>query len=93
MSFEQTRLKCRCLSITHSNTFGANQAYQNKHLRPTPKHGGGGVMGWVCFATTEPGLHAVIELTTNPSVYKSIRDSNVRIPAWELKLGPNWVTQ
>jgi len=45
----------------------AQQAYQHKHLIPTVKHGGEGVMIWACFAATEPGHLSVIESTMNSS--------------------------
>jgi len=32
-----------------------NAAYQHKHLIPTVKHGGGGLMIWACLAATGPG--------------------------------------
>jgi len=49
-----------------------NTAYQHKHLTPTVKHGGGGLMIWACFAATGPGHLAVIESTMNSSGYQSI---------------------
>jgi len=68
-----------------------NTAYQHKHLIPTVKHGGGGLMIWACSAATGPGHLAVIESTMNSSVYQSILESNVRPSVWQLKLGWNWV--
>ena len=47
-----------------------NTAYQHKHLIPTVKDGGGGVMIWASFAATGHGHLADIELTMNSSVYK-----------------------
>lgn len=37
---------------------------------PFDKHGGGGVIIWVCFANTGPMHLVVIEPTTNFSVYQ-----------------------
>ena len=51
-----------------------NTAYQHKHLIPTVKHGGGGLMIWACSAATGPGHLAVI----NSSVHQSILESNER---------------
>ena len=64
-----------------------NTAYQHKHLIPTVKHGGGGLMFWACSAATEPGHLAVIESTMNSSGYQSIQESNVRPSVPQLKLG------
>ena len=55
-----------------------NTAYQHKHLIPTVKHGGEGLMMWACSAATGPGHLAVIESTMNSSVYQSILESDVR---------------
>ena len=55
-----------------------NTAYQHKHLIPTVKHGGGGLMMWACFAATGPGHLAVIESIMNFSGYQSILESDVR---------------
>ena len=49
-----------------------NTAYQHKHRIPTVKLGGGGLMIWACSAATGSGHLAVIESTTNSSVYQSI---------------------
>jgi len=52
-----------------------NTAYQHKHLIPTVKHGGRGLMILACFAATEPEHLAVVELN---SVNLSIPESHVR---------------
>ena len=39
-----------------------NTANQHKHLIPTVKHGGGGLMIWACSAATGPGHLAVQNL-------------------------------
>jgi len=54
----------------HSTTLSENQtAYKHKHPLPAVKHSGEGLMIWDCFG---PRRHAVIESTTNSSVYQSI---------------------
>ena len=71
MTLRKTRLKWRCLVIMHSTTFKENQTeYHHKHLIPTVKYGGEGVLIWAC-ATGAVHL-AVSELTTNFSVCQSI---------------------
>ena len=64
-----------------------NTAYQHKHLIPTVKHGGGGLMIWAGSAATVPGHLAVIESTLNSSGYQSILELNVRPSVRQLKLG------
>ena len=54
-----------------------NTAYEHKHLIPTVKHGGGGMMIWACFAVTGPSHLAVFESTMN-SAYQSILELNMR---------------
>lgn len=64
----------------------SNTAYQNKHVTPAEKHGGGGVMIWAGFVFT--GIHfVIIELTMNSSVYQSVLESNARASVQELKPG------
>jgi len=70
-----------------------NTAYQHKHLKPTVKHGGGGLMIWPCSAATGPGHFVVIESTMNSSVYQSILESNVSPSVWQLKLESKWFMQ
>lgn len=48
-------------------------------------------MIWACFAATEQ--LAVIELTKDSSVYQTTTESNVRVSAWQIKVGPNQVMQ
>jgi len=69
--------KWRCNA--QPNTAKTNTAYQHKHLIPTVRHGGGGMMIWACFAAEGPGHLAVIESTMNFSVYQSIVESNMRL--------------
>lgn len=57
------------------------------------QHGGGGVMIWLCSATTGPGHPAFMNLTMNNSVHLSILESNMRLSVGQLKLGWNWVMQ
>ena len=62
----------------NTTLFGENHmAYWHKHLIPTVKHGGGGLVIWACFAATGPGHLAVIESIINSSVYQSILVSNL----------------
>ena len=55
-----------------------NTVFQPKHLIPTVKYGGGGVMIWGCLVATVPEHDADIEWTINPPLYQSIRLENVK---------------
>ena len=56
MSSVQMRPNWRSLTIIHHIWWKPNKAYRHKDLILTIKHGCGGVMIWVCFAATGPGL-------------------------------------
>lgn len=90
-SFGQTRPKCRFLIIMQSASFSkkTKTACQHKHLIPTVKFGGEGLMVWACFAATGPGHLAAIELSRNSSEFKNILESKLSPP----KALPNRVTQ
>ena len=64
-----------------------NTAYQHKHLIPTVKHGGGGLMIRACFTATGPQHLAVLKSTMNSSLYQRIPDSDVGPSVWQLKFG------
>lgn len=53
------------------SVFMPNTAFQQKPFIPRVKHGGGRAMIWSWFATTGSEHPAVIESTTNSSVYQS----------------------
>ena len=55
-----------------------NALCQHKHLIPTVKHNGGGLINWACFAATGPQYLPVIEVNMKSSVYQSIPESYVR---------------
>ena len=60
------------------NVLKEKERFQQKHLTPTIKHGGGGVMIYGCFPATEPGFLTATEMTTNSSLHHSILQSNIR---------------
>lgn len=47
--FRTKLMLCWCLVQMHNIWHKPNTAYQYKHLMPTVKHSGGGVMIWACF--------------------------------------------
>lgn len=53
-------------------------AYQQKHLIPIAKRSNRGVVICGCFSAIGPGQLAIIELTVNFTVNRSILESNVR---------------
>lgn len=74
----QTRLLEQCLLVRwdQSGDFSQHRIWIKPkaayhHLTPTVKHGGRGVMIWICVAV-RPGYLAVMELIVKSSVYQSI---------------------
>lgn len=52
MFFWQMRANWVFLTKMHSTTY---KVYQHEYLKPSVKHGGGGLKIWVCFPATGPG--------------------------------------
>lgn len=59
----------------------ANNAFQEKTLISTGKHGGGSIVVWACFSGSGPGQLALIDGITNSEFCQQIPD------ACEKKLG------
>ncbi len=53
-------------------------AFQEKHLIPTVKHGGGNVMVWGCFTVSWTGQLAFIDSTINSASYPRVLEDDVR---------------
>ena len=58
MSYGLMRQTWSCLALIPPKK-QTNIEFQQQHLIPTVKHGGGGVMIWGCFAVTGPGKPTV----------------------------------
>uniref|UniRef100_A0A669ERY6 Uncharacterized protein n=1 Tax=Oreochromis niloticus TaxID=8128 RepID=A0A669ERY6_ORENI len=71
-----------------------NEAYQEKNIAPTVKHGGGSVMFWGCFAASGTGCLESVQGTMKSQDYQRIQERNV--PASVRKIGlsrRSWVLQ
>lgn len=66
---------------------------KQKHLMPTVKHGGGGLMIGTCFVATGSGPLKFIESLMNSSLYQPILEVNVRSSVEQLKFGTNCIMQ
>ena len=64
-----------------------NEAFADKIIIPTVKHGGGSIMFWGCFAASGTGRLDFVEGRMNSEQYQQILAKNVR-PSVQ-KLGPN----
>lgn len=62
----------------------ANTELQNKHLKPTVKHGGGHVMVWACMSAAGVGKLQFIDSTMDKSVYLKILKDNLLQSAADL---------
>lgn len=84
--------KWRCLAFVHSAIFGKNKTQcitTHTSYISNVKHGGGGVIIWVCFAATVPVKLAVINIMMNSILYQNVLEINVRLSVQQLKLGHN----
>uniref|UniRef100_A0AAR2L9T4 Tc1-like transposase DDE domain-containing protein n=1 Tax=Pygocentrus nattereri TaxID=42514 RepID=A0AAR2L9T4_PYGNA len=85
--------KLSCLEGAHNVMCGEKEAHQHQNLIPTVKHGGGGIIVWVCFAASGPGRIDVINGKMNSQVYQDILQENLRPSVLQLKLNRRWVMQ
>lgn len=63
-----------------------NTELQNKHLKPTVKHGGGSVMVWACMAASGVGNLVFIEGTMDKHMYLQVLKDNLLQSAEKLGL-------
>ncbi|PAA51081.1 hypothetical protein BOX15_Mlig033219g1 [Macrostomum lignano] len=70
-----------------------NTSFEQKHLKPTVKHGGGSIMLWVCFAAAGTGRLMHITEKMNSAVYQQILDENLQSSVHDLGLGRAWTLQ
>lgn len=70
-----------------------NKALESKNLRPTFKHGGGGIMVWGCMAANGVGSLQIINGIMNQYVYIDILKNNLQQSANKLGLGRSFIFQ
>ncbi|KAI4900378.1 hypothetical protein NFI96_000696 [Prochilodus magdalenae] len=71
-----------------------NQAYEQKNTLPTVKHGGGSIMLWGCFASSNgTGKLQRVQGTMNSLQYQEILEENVMESVTNLRLGRRWTFQ
>lgn len=63
-----------------------NTELQEKHLKPTVKHGGGSVMVWACMSASGVGKLAFIESTMDKNMYLNVLKENLIQSAESLAL-------
>lgn len=71
----------------------ANEAFNDKCVVKTVKHGGGSVMVWGCMAASGVGNLVFIESTMKKEDYLSILRHNVAPSVEKLCLAENWIFQ
>ena len=70
-----------------------NTAFQDKHLLPTVKFGGGSIMLWGCVASAGTGNLVKVEGRMDSSQYQQILENNVQESVMKLKLRRGWILQ
>uniref|UniRef100_A0A3P9LCQ4 Transposase Tc1-like domain-containing protein n=1 Tax=Oryzias latipes TaxID=8090 RepID=A0A3P9LCQ4_ORYLA len=70
-----------------------NTAFQDKHLLPTVKFGGGSIMLWGCLASAGTGNLVKVEGRMDSSQYQQILTNNVQQLVTKLKLRQGWILQ
>ena len=67
-----------------------NEAFADKNIIPTVKHGGGSIMLWGCFATSDTGRFDFVEGRMNSEQYQGISAKNVSPSVQKLGLNRSW---
>ena len=67
-----------------------NTAFQEKHLLPTVKFGGGSIMLWGCVASAGTGNLVKVEGCMDSTQYQQILENNVQESVTKLKLRRGW---
>ncbi|KAG2465277.1 TCB1 transposase, partial [Polypterus senegalus] len=70
-----------------------NTAFQEKHLLPTVKYGGGSIMLWGCVASAGTGNLVKVEGCMDSTQYQQILETNVQESVTKLKLRQGWIFQ
>lgn len=70
-----------------------NTAFQEKHLLPTVKYGGGSIMLWGCVASAGTGNLVKVEGHMDSTQYQQILETNVQESVTKLKLRRGWIFQ
>uniref|UniRef100_A0A8C5DP94 Transposase n=1 Tax=Gouania willdenowi TaxID=441366 RepID=A0A8C5DP94_GOUWI len=70
-----------------------NTAFQEKHLLPTVKFGGGSIMLWGCVSSAGTGNLVKVEGRMDSSQYQQILENNVQESVTKLKLRRGWIFQ
>ena len=70
-----------------------NTAFQEKHLLPTVKFGGGSIMLWACEASAGTGNLVKVEGCVDSTQYQQTLENNVQEYVTKLKLRGSWVFQ
>lgn len=70
-----------------------NTEFEEKHLLPTVKFGGGSIMLWGCVASAGTGNLVKIEGRMDSTQYQQILENNVQESVTKLKLRRGWVFQ
>lgn len=70
-----------------------NTAFQEKHLPPTVKFGGGSIRLWGCVASAGTGNLVKVEGCIDSTQYQQILRNNVEESVTKLKLRRGWIFQ
>ena len=70
-----------------------NTVFQDKHLLPTVKFGGGSIMLWGCAASAGTGNLVKVEGRMDSTQYQQILENNVQESVTKLKLRWGWIFQ
>uniref|UniRef100_A0A3Q2PWK9 Tc1-like transposase DDE domain-containing protein n=1 Tax=Fundulus heteroclitus TaxID=8078 RepID=A0A3Q2PWK9_FUNHE len=70
-----------------------NTAFQEQHLLPTVKFGGGSIMLWGCVANAGTGNLVKVEGRMDSIQYQQILENNVQESVTKLKLHQGWIFQ
>lgn len=70
-----------------------NTEFQEKHLLPTVKFGGGSIMLWGCVASTGTGNLVKVDGRMDSTQYQQILEDNVLESVTKLKLRRGWMFQ